>query len=145
MGDTDGRPSEAHVRRSRELLATLLPALREVARRHGYALAVHGSLERDIDLIAAPWRDGCADAASLAEAFFSACCAIVGFATWPGGWTDKATFAPPPGSLPNPDRKPLGRLGYSIMLSGGPYLDISIMPRGAAAEHSQKRTRKRSR
>lgn len=33
----------------------LYPGLAEVARESGYALAVHGSLARDMDLIAVPW------------------------------------------------------------------------------------------
>lgn len=33
----------------------LYPQLAEVARSHGYALAVHGSLCRDMDLICVPW------------------------------------------------------------------------------------------
>lgn len=125
----DSRPSEDHIRRSREIVAILLPALREVARRHGYALAVHGSLERDIDLVAAPWRDGATDAGELARAIYAACAAVLGYATGPGGWTEKETFEPPAGSLPNPERKPHGRLGWSILLSGGPYIDLSVMPR----------------
>lgn len=35
--------------------AAIYPGLAEVFRRHGYALAVHGSLARDFDLIAVPW------------------------------------------------------------------------------------------
>lgn len=35
--------------------AAMYPELAEIARRHGYALAVHGSLRRDFDLIAIPW------------------------------------------------------------------------------------------
>ena len=35
--------------------AALYPDLAEMARKHGYALAVHGSLRRDFDLIAIPW------------------------------------------------------------------------------------------
>lgn len=31
--------------------------IRELAREIGYAIAVHGSLERDLDLIAAPWSE----------------------------------------------------------------------------------------
>lgn len=36
---------------------TVIDDIRRIAREHGYALSVHGSLrkERDIDLIAAPW------------------------------------------------------------------------------------------
>lgn len=125
----DSRPSEEHIRRARHLVAVLLPALREVARRNGYALALHGSLERDIDLIAAPWRDGATDATELVREFFAVCRAVLGHATGPGGWTEQETFEPPTGSLPNPDRKPHGRLGWSILLGGGPYLDVSVMPR----------------
>ena len=128
MSEQDSRPSEDHIKRTRHLHAVLLPALREAARRHGYALAVHGSLERDIDLIAAPWRDGAGDGAALVSCMFDVCKAVVGYVTWPAGWTEKETFAPPIGSLPNPDRKPHGRLGFSIILGAGPYLDISVMP-----------------
>ncbi|MBA5956290.1 hypothetical protein GIB64_02505 [Pseudomonas lactis] len=35
----------------------LYPGLAEIARANGYALAVHGSLARDMDLIAVPWID----------------------------------------------------------------------------------------
>lgn len=35
--------------------AALYPQLAELFREHGYALAVHGSLARDMDLIAVPW------------------------------------------------------------------------------------------
>jgi hypothetical protein len=128
MGERESRPSEDHIRRSRQLVAILLPALREVARRNGYALAVHGSLERDVDLIAAPWREGAMQPADLMGEMYAACKAVLGYASWPGGWTTEAKSDPPTGSLPNPDRKPHGRLGWSILLSGGPYLDISVMP-----------------
>ncbi len=129
MSEQDPRPGEDHVKRTHSCVRILLPALREVARRLGYALAVHGSLERDIDLIAVPWRDGAVDAPELAAAMFRACEAIMGFATWPGGWTEKETWDAPVGSLPNPSRKPYGRLGWMIILSGGPYIDLSVTPR----------------
>lgn len=35
--------------------AALYPALAEIARKHGYALAVHGSMQRDFDVISVPW------------------------------------------------------------------------------------------
>ena len=35
--------------------AALYPELATIFRSHGYALAVHGSLQRDLDLIAIPW------------------------------------------------------------------------------------------
>ena len=33
----------------------LYPQLAEITRKHGYALAIHGSLARDFDLICIPW------------------------------------------------------------------------------------------
>lgn len=35
----------------------LYPQLAEIARKHGYALAIHGSLARDFDLICVPWTE----------------------------------------------------------------------------------------
>lgn len=37
--------------------AALYPELAKIFQKHGYALAVHGSLARDFDLIAVPWID----------------------------------------------------------------------------------------
>ena len=37
--------------------AALYPELAAIFQRHGYALAVHGSLARDFDLIAIPWAE----------------------------------------------------------------------------------------
>lgn len=33
----------------------ILPVIRETAKRCGYALTVHGSMTRDLDLVAVPW------------------------------------------------------------------------------------------
>ncbi len=35
----------------------MYPGLAEIFHRHGYALAAHGSLARDFDLIAVPWAE----------------------------------------------------------------------------------------
>lgn len=37
--------------------AALYPELAKIFQRRGYALAVHGSLHRDLDLIAVPWAE----------------------------------------------------------------------------------------
>jgi hypothetical protein len=42
------------------LYCAIYPELAEIARKHGYALAIHGSLSRDFDLIAIPWTDDAA-------------------------------------------------------------------------------------
>jgi len=35
--------------------AAMYPGLAKIFQKHGYALAVHGSLAKDLDLIAVPW------------------------------------------------------------------------------------------
>ncbi len=37
--------------------AAMYPGLAEIFHKHGYALACHGSLSRDFDLIAVPWAE----------------------------------------------------------------------------------------
>lgn len=39
------------------ILEEILPPLRRAAMAEGYAITVHGSLARDIDLLAVPWVD----------------------------------------------------------------------------------------
>lgn len=90
---------------------TLLPGIREVARKHGYAIGVHGSLKRDFDLIAAPWEYEAASADKLAEAVRK----IVG-----------GVFA-----SDKPTDKAYGRKGWCIHLPkhlyGRGYIDLSVM------------------
>jgi hypothetical protein len=103
-----------------EFFETLLPALRYVAKCCGYAIGVHGSQVNDLDLICAPWTEFATDAERLATRLER----VV-----------KAVIADQPfTNMKEPTKKPLGRLGYVIHLTPdygeGPYLDISIMPKG---------------
>jgi hypothetical protein len=47
------------------LYAYYFEALKGIAREHGYNLVVHGSMNRDLDLIAIPWVDNPKDELSL--------------------------------------------------------------------------------
>lgn len=38
----------------------IIENVRLIAKSHGYAIAIHGTLIRDIDLVAIPWIDGAA-------------------------------------------------------------------------------------
>lgn len=90
--------------------ATLYPALREAARRLGWALALHGSLTRDLDVVAIPWTEDAAPAASLVAALVEAA----------GGFTVGA-----------PTAKPHGRVAVTIGLGGsGGFIDLSIVGAG---------------
>ncbi len=105
--------------------ARALPALTEIARQHGYALAVHGSMATDLDVIAVPWTIDASDANTLAEALR----ACVG-GMWAGGVScashaSTATLH--------------GRIAYTILPSDlflgvpklpfSPWIDLSVMPR----------------
>lgn len=102
---------------------SLLPALIRVAKAKGYALAVHGSMRRDLDLVAVPWTEEAAPALEVAEAIIKASGGFLRERAakegHPEGW---------PGTR-DPAQKPHGRLAWSIHLGGGPYIDLSVMPR----------------
>jgi hypothetical protein len=53
-----------------------LPAIREAAKEHGYAIGLHGSTRRDFDLMAMRWREGASDKDTLARAIADAACGI---------------------------------------------------------------------
>lgn len=101
-------------RRCQAALRKCLPPMREVAMSRGYAIGLHGSVARDIDLIAVPWAPHAAEPAELIDALKAKIHELTGFADW--------------GAPPQPERRPHGRLAYSIVIGGGPYFDISIMP-----------------
>ena len=64
---------------NRALLGLILPPMRQAAKDAGYAITVHGSLDRDIDLVAIPWRDqGVWSIDKLVEALVGAMRGFVG-------------------------------------------------------------------
>lgn len=100
----------------------LYPMLLQIARDHGYALAVHGSVHRDFDLIAVPWIEEASDPLVLIQAFKEATSTVTHH--------EDADYLIPDC---NPSTKPHGRLAYSLHTSNtgmyGGYLDVSIWPR----------------
>lgn len=110
---------------SREKYELLIGPLRATARSLGYALTVHGTLKRDIDLVACPWSDEAAEARVLAEALRDTAREHNGGIAHmkPGEDEDQWHLAG------MPTHKPLGRLCWSFHLGGGPYIDLSVMPR----------------
>lgn len=106
--------------------AAMLPQLAEIAQSRGYALAVHGSLQRDLDLIAVPWIDGPQPPEVLIEALREAVNGIVHANGTPANrWNGKEWVA---AVIENPSRKPHGRLAWNIHLECGLVIDISVMP-----------------
>lgn len=108
---------------NRALLDLILPSMRRAALEAGYALTVHGSLNRDIDLVAIPWVEhGVWTPDALAEAIAGAIRGVTGRCNnRSGAWTEK----------------PHGRVARTLMVWCGQNtadLDLSIMPTVAKAE-----------
>lgn len=117
----------------------LIGPLREVSRRLGYALTVHGSLVRDIDLVAVPWSDGAVSAKILAKAIQHKAREIVGYAephpvestsTNPKWFRDGLNgYVRKMGRI---TAKPHGRKSWTFHLlrtHDGPYIDLAVMSR----------------
>lgn len=96
----------------------IYPALMEAARSKGYALAIHGSLNRDMDLIAVPWTEEAADPREL----LASLCEVTGLYRIYQRREDHDPIC---------TNKPHGRLAFKLYPGGSPYIDLSIMPRRA--------------
>jgi hypothetical protein len=104
----------------------LYPMLQQIANDHGYALAVHGSLHRDLDLIAVPWVEEASDPFTLIMAFKEATAAVFTHEDFDHIDPER-----------NVTEKPHGRLAYSLHVTNsgmyGGYLDISVIPKKEGA------------
>ena len=85
--------------------------LHEAAYNKGYALALHGSMRRDCDIIAVPWT---ATAIGQEELIYY-------LAEYIGGYVEQE-------SIPWVGQKPFGRMAWVIRIGGALYFDISVMP-----------------
>lgn len=89
----------------------LIPHLTQICQEHGYGMGVHGSMIRDLDVIACPWEDSPSDAKVLIKDVVEKI----------GGYF-----------LPNeqvPVSRPHGRLVWPIHLHRDYYIDFSVMPK----------------
>ena len=83
--------------------------IRRLAREVGYAIGVHGSQERDLDLIAAPWTEEAVSAEELADHIAR-------------GINGRVLY---------PSPKPLGRWACNIQIDGWfKLIDLSVSPGG---------------
>lgn len=100
--------------------------LKQIAELYGYNLVIHGSMNRDMDLIAIPWTDEPRDEFKMIQEFEKYLC----------GRLFEKTNRPTV-----PQRLPGGRNSYTISLNRGNkhgewirfedqeyYLDISVTP-----------------
>jgi len=87
--------------------AACYPDLAEVFRSHGYALTVHGSLQRDFDLIAIPWVENQSPPKEVVDAILSAFAAKV---------------------IGDASIKPHGRLVYTLSMGYGHFaIDLGFI------------------
>lgn len=96
----------------RSILDAILPRVREAAHFHGYAVAVHGSLKRDIDLIAVPWTEQAVPPAELVGYIKGAIGGVLGNCLQIG----------------EPGLKPHGRMAYTLVHPGfAGEIDLSVI------------------
>jgi len=101
--------------------AFLYPILCEAARSKGYALAMHGTLQRDLDVIAVPWTEDAVSTDDLVAAIKQACDGFIF-----GAPEDPNDVGAP---YVSPAHRPHGRLAWSIYITDRVYIDLSVMPR----------------
>jgi hypothetical protein len=94
--------------------AVIYHGLCDVARQHGYALAIHGSVITDLDLIAVPWVEDACAAQELVEAIRAHCQACLNLGDSKVGVTAI---------------KPHGRLAWNLYMGAGAKVDLSVLPR----------------
>jgi hypothetical protein len=110
--------------------ANLMPALYShrihdittIARACGYAAAIHGSMQRDLDVVMVPWTQQ----AVPAQALVNHLCLMLGVEQQAGA----------EGPLP-PSVRPHGRIVYTLMMGGSCFMDLSVMPLEGSSEEVQ--------
>jgi hypothetical protein len=105
------------------LLEGVIEPVRRVARDAGYAIAVHGSLAKDIDLVAIPWVEhNVSDPDYLAGRIAAVIAGQVGRCNVMSR-----------GDRPKWEDKPHGRKSLTLLvwsaLGGTADIDLSVMPR----------------
>jgi hypothetical protein len=101
---------------NRALLDLILPPMRRAAKDAGYAITVHGSLNRDIDLVAVPWIESAWDKDALVNSIVGARRGVLGRVhCHDKAWTEK----------------PHGRRAKTLLAWVGENsanIDLSVMP-----------------
>lgn len=100
------------------IYAQLLPKIREAGKKLGYAIAIHGSMQRDLDLLAAPWTEDAAEPQALVAAINDA---VGGYVL--GDISKRGEVSE------EPTKQPHGRCSWNICWGGRPFIDLSVMPR----------------
>jgi hypothetical protein len=103
--------------------AFIYPILADLAREKGYSLALHGSMQEDLDLVAIPWTEEACSAVDLME-HIAHHVWIFQYLDDLVNWQEDRRHI-----ITEPEQKPHGRVAWSIQLKNGCRLDLSVMPR----------------
>lgn len=105
--------SEVNVNGKPAFYAMFYTRFREVALELGYALAIHGSLQNDMDLIAVAWTEDAVSSKELRDAINK----CLDRTSWSDhNYTISGT------------NKPHGRISYTITIHSDYYIDLSVIP-----------------
>lgn len=103
------------------LYTWIWPMIVAAGRRKGYAIALHGSMARDLDVIAVPWVEDAASAEDLIAEIREAVGVLL---------DDRQVGHPHVRSA-----MPHGRTAWSLPLGGGAYIDLSVTARTTEESH----------
>jgi hypothetical protein len=104
------------------IYSQLLPRVRAIGKKLGYAIAIHGTLTRDFDMLAVPWIKSAAAPDVLVKAIADE---VGGFVI--GRRKIKHGYV-----SDRPNVRPHGRLSWNICWGGRAFIDLSVMPRAVA-------------
>ena|ERR1700733_7755175 len=105
---------------------TALACARIAAYGQGYAVSLHGSGTRDLDLIAIPWTVRATDTRTLVGAILSSL-------QFEFGSTEVRMLDSMTGRWPDSVQKPHGRVAFTIMIGASLHVDLSVMPRTSSS------------
>jgi hypothetical protein len=100
------------------IYSQMLPTIRAKAKELGYAIALHGTMARDLDLLAVPWIEDAAEPMELVNALADEICGyVIG--------DSKAHID----HQKHPTKQPHGRMSWNIAWGGNAFIDLSVMPK----------------
>lgn len=101
------------------IYSQILPRIREAGKNLGYAIAIHGTMTRDLDLLAVPWIEDAAEPSALVKVIADE---VSGYII--GDRTDERGYV-----SDHPHEQPHGRMSWNICWGGKAFIDLSVMPR----------------
>lgn len=121
--ESPSRRSPDKLAKVRAMSRRIVRIARPAAKALGYAIGLHGSLERDVDLIAVPWAEDAAEPLAVVKAIQDAITDEIGIC-----YRSK-----------EPEAKPHGRFAWTLYFHGAvsttngafPFVDLSVLPRAA--------------